>query len=270
MVDLHDKYYGAADKLIEDTVFNYFTGDYIETVHINIDNYSNRNLIKHPNITAHNDFLIYHPNYKTGYGFKNLLIDANPLHIDLITFTIGGATCNFTFTSALGTCNILDDFKEHIFPFLEHHDLIIIIKVKCATNINITYDVMKITNYVDKAMLLMPNCMQCGGDGKIKVGNNIINVWLHHPTTKIIIVSDYDFGDDAVMNIDDTIIPLSHFNKNNNIYTYEFVSSINFSKVKTSNIIFNSNSNNHNIIIIGIVTHILRMMYGMIGVEFTK
>lgn len=261
-IDLHQIYYGEEDQYIDNMLFDSFTGELLETVTqtMNFDMGLTQSII----IGVDRDTFI------DGNGVSNIRINGDSSIIKSITMSMGGTTMDVNLPQYSGSTDIIRDFiADKVLPFTPYTNLTINVTVDLNTQLDLVYDVVKINNYNSYSNTLLTENTQYSNEFITTLNDNVVNASFNHLVTEITIVTDFNFGIDAIMKLDENEIPVSLFVKSGNKYTYTFDKSVNFGNVGSTTLIFTCDGE-YKLCIIAKHTKAMCIQMGMSAILFTN
>lgn len=236
-IDLHKKFYGNwRDKCLYEEPLYEFTGTLIETKIYTLISQEN---------SLMQELVLNENTFGKGIGISNVRMTGELSQIFSVHVSFAGEHMQrLVGLDLIPNEDIFSYLKTSIIPLVRLHDFEISIIFSVPSKIEISIDVMKITNMIDQEYIniLLKNVLEYHWDYWddkliVKKGYNEIDFNEHSPTSKIILVTKINFHSpvvrNAFLNLDDIKLPFhSYFKKvADDIYECEFEPTINFSNV---------------------------------------
>lgn len=277
--ELHKISYGMQDYHIE----NYFPqkkyifeGELIETVKYTINPEHDITIptkIKLTDLYSRDDNGCKRA-YSRNYGFANIqLLDKYCDMVEKIHIEIGGMRINRILPYINGSTRVFEFADTNmILPALYEFEIEICVYFKQVGTVELSVDKMRITNknkYNDMVEVMIKQTQYT--EEEISEDKNTIKLYFNHPVKKVTVISENDIEYNSMLCFD--ISENKKFKYNASSFEkkciFEFEETINFSRLNTAYLIINTIQPTK-IHVFADTLHIMNILYGMIGMAFSK
>lgn len=273
---LHNRFYGAADKYIEEefSKHNYTCGgDYFCTHTYMLQ--SPNDLSKEVELDLTNKYSNY-----TDYGYSNIvLLEQYCDMVKSIQLKINGNNVNKIYPHINSATRVLEFADDNtILPaFSENVQVVIVVNFLREGTIRLSVDEMKIKNPLNFPQFIEVMLKQTQYNGANSINSGCINkipIYFNHPVKKITILPDDHVNYNTTL-----IFPTDNDNDNEDYQyklsssdrkcVYEFKNTINYSNMKGPHLLVETDAPTK-IHIIAETLNIMVMYSNMIGMRFSK